>query len=209
MKAIKLVSIVCLAVLVGVSCANTPKWQIGAAAGGAAGAGAGAVIGHQSDHEVEGALIGAAVGAVAGGLVGTLLDKQQAELSEVAEVERPSETELVVILRDKILFDVDAYSLKPGAEDNLSEIADILIGYPDFNIVVEGHTDDTGKENYNLWLSEKRADTVADFLYGRGLNPARMQSVGYGESRPVATNETAEGRQQNRRVELHVVPTEL
>jgi outer membrane protein OmpA-like peptidoglycan-associated protein len=209
MKAIKFISIVCLALLVGVACADTPKWQTGAAVGGAVGAGTGAIIGHQSDHEVEGALIGGAVGAVAGGLIGAQLDKQQAELSQVAEVERPSETELVVILRDKILFDVDSYSLKPGAEDNLSEIADILIKYPDFNIIVEGHTDNTGKENYNQWLSEKRAGAVADFLVGRGLNPARIQVIGYGETRPVATNETPEGRQQNRRVELHVVPTQM
>jgi outer membrane protein OmpA-like peptidoglycan-associated protein len=209
MNATKLTFVILLAVLVGASCANTPKWQTGAVVGGAVGAGAGAVIGHQSDHEVEGALIGGAVGAVAGGLIGAQLDKQQAELSEVAEVERPSETELVVILRDKILFDVDAYSLKPGAEDNLTEIADILIKYPDFNIVVEGHTDNTGKENYNQWLSEKRAEAVADSLVSRGLNPARIQVVGYGETRPAATNETAEGRQQNRRVELHVVPMEM
>jgi outer membrane protein OmpA-like peptidoglycan-associated protein len=74
---------------------------------------------------------------------------------------------------------------------------------------VEGHTDSTGKENYNQWLSEKRAETVADFLAGRGLDPTRIQIIGYGEMRPVATNETPEGRQQNRRVELHIVPRQV
>jgi len=204
----RLSPIVVLAALLLVSCADTPKWQKGAAIGGAVGAGAGTIIGHQSDHEVEGALIGGAAGAVAGGLIGAQLDKQQAELSEVAEVERVSENELVVILRDRILFDVDDYSLKPGSEDNLAEIADILIRYPDFGIIVEGHADNTGKENYNQWLSEKRAGTVADFLVARGLESARVQTIGYGEMRPVATNETLEGRQMNRRVEIHIAPKE-
>ncbi len=208
MNKTRLVLVMCLVLLFAVSCENTPKWQKGAAIGGAVGAGAGAIIGHQSDHKGEGALIGAAVGAVAGGLIGKQLDKQQEELSQIAEVERPSEQELVVILRDKILFDVDEYSLKAGAEDNLREIADILIKYPDFDIIVEGHTDSTGTENYNQWLSEKRAQAVGDFLTATGLNPARIQILGYGEMRPVASNDTAEGRQQNRRVEIHIVPQE-
>ena len=208
MNAAKLILVMCLVLLIASACENTPKWQKGAIIGGAAGAGAGAIIGHQSDHKGEGALIGAAVGAVAGGLIGDQLDKQQEELSEIAEVERPSERELVVILRDKILFDVDEYSLKAGAEDNLREIADILVKYPDFDIVVEGHTDNTGTENYNQWLSEKRAQSVADFLIASGVGSVRIQILGYGELRPVATNDTAEGRQQNRRVEIHIVPQE-
>ena len=206
MKSAKLILVVCLATMFAVACANTPKWQTGAGVGGAVGAGAGAVIGHQSDHAVEGALIGTAVGALAGGLIGHQLDKQQAELSEVAEVERPSEGELVVTLHERILFDVNEYSLKPGGEDNLARVADILMRYPDFDIFVEGHTDSTGEETYNQWLSEKRAWTVADFLVARGVNSIRVQVIGFGETRPVATNETPEGRQQNRRVELHITP---
>ena len=206
MKSIRLTFAVCLAAMLVAACANTPKWQKGAAIGGAAGAGAGAIIGHQSDHKVGGAIIGGAVGAVAGGLIGAQLDKQQAALSEVADVERPSENELVVTLHEKILFDVNEYTLKPGGQDNIARIADILMQYPDFLIVVEGHTDSTGSETYNQWLSEKRAETVADALTARGVNPGRVQMMGYGEMRPVATNETAEGRQQNRRVEIHITP---
>ncbi|MBI4833033.1 MAG: OmpA family protein [Candidatus Lindowbacteria bacterium] len=206
MKAAKLVLILGLIALIIPACAETPKWQQGALAGGAIGAGTGAIIGHQSGHAGEGALIGGAVGAVAGGLVGHYLDKQQAELSQVAEVQRPSENELVVTLRDKVLFDVNEYTLKPGAEDNLSKVADILIKYPDSNIVVEGHTDSTGEETYNQWLSEKRAQSVANFLISRGVASIRITTMGYGETRPVATNDTPEGRQQNRRVELHITP---
>ena len=190
------------------SCANTPNWQKGAAVGGAAGAGTGAVIGHQSGDAGEGALIGGAVGAVAGGLIGRQLDKQQEELSRVAEVQRKSEEELVVILHEKILFDVNEYTLKPGAQDNLARIADVVKKYPEFDIIIEGHTDSTGVEQYNQWLSEQRAEAVAAALVARGVNPIRINSAGYGEMRPVATNETPEGRQQNRRVELHIKPSE-
>ncbi|GAB4347312.1 MAG: OmpA family protein [Candidatus Abyssubacteria bacterium] len=208
MKALRFVLACCFAMAVAVSCESTPKWQKGAAIGGAVGAGTGAVIGHQSDHAIEGAVIGGAAGALAGGLIGAQLDKQQEELSQIAEVERPSEEELVVVLREKILFDVNEYSLKPGAQDNLSQIAQVLAKYPDFNILVEGHTDSTGTETYNQWLSEKRAQSVADYLIAQGLYSARIQVIGYGETRPVATNDTPEGRQQNRRVELHITPIE-
>jgi outer membrane protein OmpA-like peptidoglycan-associated protein len=206
MKVFKLITIIVVTVLLLVSCADTPKWQTGAAAGGGIGAGTGAVIGHQSGREIEGALIGGAVGAVAGGLIGAQLDKQQAELSQVAEVQRPSEEELVVIMHDQVLFDVNEYTLKPGSEDNLAKVADVIIKYPDFNILVEGHTDSTGSDTYNQWLSEKRAESVASFLVSRGIDGMRVQTIGYGETRPVATNDTPEGRQQNRRVEIHITP---
>jgi outer membrane protein OmpA-like peptidoglycan-associated protein len=200
-----LVSISLVALLFG-ACANTPNWQKGAVLGGALGAGTGAVIGNQSDHTGEGALIGGAVGAVAGGLIGKQLDKQQAELSQVAEVQRPSENELVVILHEKILFDVNEYSLKPGAEQNIAQIADIVAKYPDFDIAVEGHTDSTGGETYNQWLSEKRAEAVANSLITKGVDATRVKVSGSGELKPVATNDTPEGRQQNRRVEIHITP---
>lgn len=187
---------------------NAPNWQKGAALGGALGAATGAVIGHQSGHGAEGALIGGAAGAVGGGLIGRQMDKQQEELSRIAEVQRPSENELVVVLREKILFDVNEYALKPGAEDNLAQIAQVISKYPDFDVMVEGHTDSTGTETYNQWLSEKRAGAVTASLASHGIPPARIQAAGYGELRPVATNDTAEGRQQNRRVELHIKPAE-
>ncbi len=209
MKAFKSILFMGIIVVFASACADSPKWQKGAVIGGAAGAGAGAIIGHQSGHKGEGALIGAAAGAALGGLIGAKLDKQQAELSKIAEVERPSENELIVTLREKVLFDVNKYSLKPGAEANLSRVADVLARYPDFNIDVEGHTDNTGQETYNQWLSEKRAGTVADFIVTEGVHPDRIMVIGYGETQPVTTNETAEGRQQNRRVELHIVPREI
>jgi outer membrane protein OmpA-like peptidoglycan-associated protein len=209
MNAIKFIFIICLTLMVGVSCAGTEKWQSGAMIGAAVGAGAGAIIGHQSGHKEGGAVIGGAVGAITGGLIGKQLDKQEAELAEIAEVKRVSEEELVVILKEKILFDIDKYSLKPAAEDNINKIADILVKYPDFDITVEGHTDSTGKETYNQTLSEKRAGAVADFLAGGGLDQLRLQTIGYGETRPVASNETADGRAENRRVEIHITPRQV
>jgi outer membrane protein OmpA-like peptidoglycan-associated protein len=206
MKLKKLMPVMVVVALFASACAGTPKWQQGAVVGGAAGAGTGAIIGHQSGHGGEGALIGGAAGALLGGLIGAQLDKQQQELSQVAEVERTSEDTLVVTLREKVLFDTNEYTLKPGAEDNLGRVADVLIKYPDFDIDVEGHTDSTGNENYNQWLSEKRAQAVADFFIRDGIDPMRIHTFGYGETRPVATNETPEGRQQNRRVELHITP---
>ncbi|UCD56011.1 MAG: OmpA family protein [Candidatus Hydrogenedentota bacterium] len=140
------------------------------------------------------------------GLTGTMLDKQQYELSEVAEVARPSEDEIVLRFHEEALFGVDEYSLTPAAEHHLRQVVGILGKYPECIVTVEGHTDNMGREIYNQWLSEKRSHTVADFLVEKGLDPDRIQVIGYGETRPIASNRSPEGRRRNRRVELHIIP---
>ena len=103
------------------------------------------------------------------------------------------------------MFDVNKATLRDASKAELAKLAQILNKYPDTNILVEGHTDNTGSEEYNLELSRQRAQSVENYLAGLNVNPTRFTIMGYGESQPIATNETAEGRQQNRRVDLAIM----
>ncbi len=134
----------------------------------------------------------------------TPFDELCSELYSIADVERVGREELIVRFPGIALFGVDEYSLLPEAKRDLEDVAKILSRHPDFIVTIEGHTDNRGRESYNQWLSERRSRVVAGFLVDAGLDPDRIQVVGYGESRPLATNETAEGRQRNRRVEIHI-----
>jgi len=176
---------------------------IGAGAGGAVGA----IIGKQTGNTALGAIIGAAVGGAAGAYIGHYMDKQAEEIQkdiEGAKVERVGEG-IKITFDSGILFDVDKATLKPEAQANLTKLAKILDKYPDTNILIEGHTDASGSDEYNLRLSQSRSQSVANYVAGLGVNPARFTTMGYGESQPIATNETAEGKQQNRRVELAIM----
>lgn len=130
----------------------------------------------------------------------TLADELSNDLTTVTESDRG----LIVSLSD-ILFDFDQATLRPEVEDKLAQVADILAGYPDLPFSVEGHTDSVGRDDYNLDLSRRRAQAVADFLGAHGVAPERMEVRGYGETSPKDSNETEEGRQANRRVDL-VIP---
>ncbi len=171
-----------------------------------AGAAAGAAIGG-SDHRAGGALIGAATGALAGGLIGNYLDKQAAELDAIpgAEVEKRDDS-ILVNFQSQLLFDSGSSSLHPGAYDRLRSLATTLNNYPKSHVIIKGHTDGEGSEGFNQQLSEQRADRVRNFLISEGVAPSRITSLGFGESLPVATNATREGRAQNRRVELEIRP---
>ncbi|MGK7390457.1 MAG: OmpA family protein [Candidatus Cyclobacteriaceae bacterium M2_1C_046] len=189
------------------SASNTAK---GAGVGAAAGGAIGAAIGSASDNTGKGAIIGAAVGGVAGGLIGRRMDKQAEELQEDlegAEVERVGEG-ILITFDSGLLFDVDSYQLRSATKRDLREMAETLKKYEDTNIIVEGHTDATGTNEYNMTLSRNRAGTVQKYLIDQGIRPARISAVGYGEERPVATNETAAGRQENRRVEVAIYANE-
>jgi OmpA-OmpF porin, OOP family len=118
---------------------------------------------------------------------------------------RQTDRGLVVTLGEEILFDVDQAELKPGGAQQLARVADFLLNHPDRGVVVEGHTDSTASDSYNLALSQRRANAVEDFLISQGVDPTRIGARGYGEQLPVATNDTAAGRQENRRVELLVL----
>lgn len=192
------------------SCKSSSKTAKGAAVGAAAGGAIGAAIGSASDDTAEGAIIGAAVGGVAGGLIGRRMDKQAEELQEDlegAEVERVGEG-ILITFDSGLLFDVDSYQLRPATKDDLREMAQTLKKYEDTNIIVEGHTDATGSEEYNMTLSRNRAGTVQKYLIDQGVRPGRLSAIGYGETKPVATNETSAGRQENRRVEVAIYANE-
>ena len=184
------------------------KTKQGAVVGTVAGAAAGAAIGGKK-HRAGGALIGAAAGAVAGGLVGNYLDKQAKELDAIpgAEVERRDDS-LMVNFAGGILFDTDSSSLSPGGYDRLRTLAQTVSQYPKERLIIKGHTDSQGDDRYNQKLSEERANTVRSLLVAEGVSSARVSAIGFGSKMPVATNATAEGRQQNRRVEIEIRPDE-
>jgi OOP family OmpA-OmpF porin len=129
-------------------------------------------------------------------------DELAKELEELQA--KPTERGLVLTLGD-VLFDVDRAELKPGAELHLSRLVDFLQQHPERNVLIEGHTDSTGGVEYNLGLSRRRAEAVRSFLVGRGVSPTRIATEGYGLARPIASNDTVAGRQQNRRVDIVVL----
>jgi len=151
----------------------------------------------------EGAAIGAVVGGVAGGAIGNYLDKQAQELQQVANAQR-TESGILVNLKSSLLFSTDSAVLKPAAVEQLAQLGDILAKYPDDRIRIQGHTDSTGSAAHDEQLSLRRAEAVRDVLASRGVNPRQMLVEGAGAARPVADNSTAEGRAENRRVELYI-----
>jgi outer membrane protein OmpA-like peptidoglycan-associated protein len=187
----------------GCSASDTVK---GGAIGAAAGGVLGAIIGKQAGNTAVGAIIGAAVGGTAGALIGHYMDKQAEEMQkdiEGAKVERVGEG-IKITFDSGILFDVNKSTLTEQAKTNVSKLSTILNKYPDTNILVEGHTDATGTEEYNQRLSEQRATSVASFAKGAGVAPARFTTMGYGEKQPIADNSSVEGKKLNRRVEIAI-----
>lgn len=160
------------------------------------------------DRLIKGA-VGAGVGAAVGGVVGQQLDRQARELRAAMDdrvtVVNTGE-ELVVTMPQDILFDVDSTYVTSTLRADLRELARSLQSYPDTTVDVIGHTDNTGTAAYNQDLSARRAASVADVLIGAGVRPSRIRAYGRGESAPVASNLTADGRQQNRRVEIIIRP---
>ncbi len=138
------------------------------------------------------------------------MDAQEKELKQIegVEVTRTAENELNVTVDDSILFDYDSYDLHPDARATLSELASVFSRYPETRLLVEGHTDSMGSEEYNQLLSERRAEAVATDLMQRGVEAQRIEMHGYGKSRPVAEQFDARRRQLNRRVEIRVVNDE-
>jgi outer membrane protein OmpA-like peptidoglycan-associated protein len=175
--------------------------------GGAGGAVVGGVIGHAAGNTLLGAILGAAVGGAAGAFIGNYMDKQAAEMQrdlEGAEVQRIGEG-IKITFDSGILFDVDKSDLRPVSQTNLAELAQILNKYPDTNILIEGHTDSTGSDDHNMTLSKERAQSVASYLAVVAVKSERFSIVGYGESQPIVTNDTPEGQQKNRRVDIAVL----
>jgi outer membrane protein OmpA-like peptidoglycan-associated protein len=182
------------------------KTKRGAAIGAVIGGVAGAVIGNQSGNNRTGAVVGAATGAAVGAVVGRRMDKQEQELRQIegVEVSRPSEGEIAVRLTNDILFDTDSSALRGASRSTLNELAQNFRQYPDNRLIVEGHTDSTGTSAHNQRLSEQRASSVADYLIDQGVSAGAITVYGFGEARPKDSNESVEGRQRNRRVEIHI-----
>jgi len=184
------------------------KTKKGAAIGGIAGAVVGAVIGNNRGHHSSkrGAVVGAVAGTAAGAIVGHMIDKQEKELRQIegVNVQRTADDELNVTVNNEVLFDVNSSALRSASKTALREMADVFDRYPDTTIRVEGHTDSTGSASYNESLSERRAASVKSYLSNLGVSNSRLRAIGYGESQPRATNNTASGRQLNRRVEIHI-----
>lgn len=191
-------------------CASLSKTEKGAAAGAAAGAVIGGVIGRTQDNTARGVIIGAVIGGAAGAIIGHQMDKQARELEqnvEGAEVTRVGEG-IKITFDEGILFDFDSAELRPEAKESLSDLAASLEEYPRTEVLIVGHTDAVGSMEYNEGLSERRADSAADFLIAQGIDPSRLTTIGKGETEPVASNETEYGRQQNRRVEIAIYASE-
>jgi outer membrane protein OmpA-like peptidoglycan-associated protein len=194
----------------GTACASMSKSQKGAVIGAAGGAAAGAVVGKVAGNTLLGAIIGAAVGGAAGAYIGRYMDKQAEEMRrdlEGAKIERVGEA-IKITFDSGILFDVNQYELREVSRENLSKLAVILNKYPDTNILIEGHTDSTGAKDYNQTLSERRARSVSSHLAQLEVQSGRFTVMGYGPDQPVAPNDTVEGRQQNRRVDLAIMANE-
>ncbi|MCK4236322.1 MAG: OmpA family protein [Candidatus Krumholzibacteria bacterium] len=206
-----IVLILIASMLLGIyGCGAWSRKQKGATIGAATGAAVGALIGHHAGNTAVGAILGAAVGGAAGAVIGNYMDKQAAEIErdlEGAKVERVGEG-IKITFDSGILFDVDKAGLRPEAKTNLEKLARILNKYDDTDILIEGHTDSTGPEEYNLELSKKRSQSVSNHLATSSVLPTRFTIMGYGESQPIESNETTEGRQTNRRVEIAIMANE-
>ena len=201
--------LVAIGLLLG-SCKDMSRAQKGTYIGAAGGAAAGAAIGKAAGNTAMGAILGAAIGGAAGYGIGRYMDKQAEELKrdlEGAEVERVGEG-IKITFREGIQFDHNSAELSATTKTNLQDLAKTLNKYKDTNILIEGHTDVTGTREYNLKLSDRRADAVSDYLATLGVDKKRMTNQGYGPDQPVADNNSDYGRQQNRRVEVAIFANE-
>lgn len=188
------------------SCSSLGQTERGAIIGAASGAVVGGAVGRATGSTARGAIIGAAVGGTAGAIIASRMQNTAETLRERlpnAEVEQVEEG-ILVTLPGGVLFGFDSSELRTGARQNLSDFANAVNDLEDANVLVAGHTDSVGDEDYNYDLSLRRAQSAVDYLASQGIPRDHLRMAGLGESEPVATNETEEGRQQNRRVELAV-----
>jgi len=188
------------------ACASFGRREKGAVIGGVAGGVAGGVIGNQTGSTARGAIIGAVVGGTVGAIIGHQMDQQAKELQQNipgATVTRVGEG-IAVTFASGLLYDFDSDVVRAEAASNLRNLAASLGKYANTDLLIVGHTDAVGTSQYNQTLSQRRATAAANYLTAQGVNPARLQAVGRGETEPLATNDTEGGRQLNRRVEVAI-----
>ena len=193
------------------SCAGPTQKERGAKTGALIGAAGGAILGQVIGGNTESTLLGAAIGTAVGGVsghqIGAYMDRQEQELrtamaaSKAASIQR-TQNVLMATFHSEFLFDFDSSTLKPGAYAEIARVANVLNRYPQTTIRVEGHTDSKASEAYNQVLSEKRSLAVKSALTQRGVDPTRIQTVGFGESQPISSNDAV-----NRRVVIVIIPT--
>jgi len=202
--------VLCAAIILsGCHASNTAKGTaIGGGGGAAVGAGLGALL-NGGRGAAWGAGIGAVVGGAAGALIGNKMDKQKKELEQIqnAKVESVNDGQAIKVTFDSgILFATNSSTLNQASINALTQFANSLKTNPDTNVEIFGHTDSTGSDQINIPLSQQRAGSVQNYLMGQGILSSRMTSQGMGSSQPVADNSTVDGRSQNRRVEIYILP---
>jgi outer membrane protein OmpA-like peptidoglycan-associated protein len=191
-------------------CSKATRSQKGAVIGAATGGTLGALIGKKAGNTAVGAIIGGAIGGTAGAYIGKRMDKQAKEIEQTvpnAEVIRTGEG-IIVKFDSGILFDVDKSDLKPNAMTNIQNLATSMKNNPETNILIIGHTDADGSDSYNMSLSQRRARSVKNYAMMQGIESSRVKIEGRGESEPIASNDSTEGKSQNRRVEIVIVANE-
>lgn len=190
----------------GTNYENNTNTYDGAAIGAVLGGLTGALA---SNNKLEGGLIGAGIGGLAGGGIGQYFDRQEADLRRATQgtgidVQRQG-NELILNMPSNITFATNSSNIQSALAPTLNNVADILRNYPETIVEIFGHTDSTGSDSYNLDLSERRAQSVANYLLARGVTQ-KVITTGVGESQPIASNDTESGRAQNRRVEIKISP---
>lgn len=214
----KNLSLLLVSALVVAGCAQPPsKTQKGAMIGTGVGAAVGAGLGQAIGKDTKGTLVGAGIGALVGGLAGggiaNYMEKQEMAMNQAlagvegASVQRNMNT-LALTFKSDVMFDTGSAVLKAGAYDEITRVAQVMNQYPETTIQIAGHTDSVGAESTNQILSERRAEAVKNALAAQGVNPARMRTLGYGESQPIADNNSDAGRQMNRRVTVTITPNQ-
>lgn len=191
---------------------KTTRTQRGAAVGAATGGAIGAIIGKTAGNTSAGAVIGATVGGVAGAVIGKQMDKQAEEIRrkvpDAEVIHNEGEEGIVVNFSSKVLFGFDQSDLTDASKSSIRELAGVLRDYPNTDVMIQGHTDSKGSASYNQALSERRAESVAGYLRQQDIRSQRITVVGFGENQPIASNDTEEGRAQNRRVTFVITANE-
>ena len=203
-------ALLCAGALAITGCAGMSQQQRGAVIGASTGAAVGGVVGNQTGSTARGAIIGAVIGGAAGAIIGHQMDQQAKEIQQNipgATVERVGEG-IDVTFASGILFPFNSTEILPAGRANLQELANSLQKYATSDVLIVGHTDSVGTEAYNMDLSQRRADAASSYLQSLGVSSARIRTSGRGETEPVQPNDTDEGRQRNRRVEVAIYASE-
>lgn len=196
-----------LGIFAAAACSQFNKKGEGAAIGAGVGGAVGAVVGNQTGSTARGAIIGAVVGGTVGTIIGNQMDQQAKELKQSipgATIQRVGEG-IAVTFASGILYDFNSDQVRAEAGNNLRNLASSLSKFPNTDVLIVGHTDSVGKADYNMGLSQRRANAAQSYLAGQGVSAARLRATGRGESEPIAPNSTDAGRQLNRRVEIAIV----